>query len=169
MDMEQDAGRQHYKQVIYDIIGAAMEVHRTLGWGLLEPIYQEALYLELQSKGIDCQREQEIEIRYKQYVLDKKYRADLIVGDVIVELKSVWQILGEHRAQLCNYLRLTKKPYGVLINFGERSLAGERWQYDPLTNECTLVNKDMEPVISDDYRFERYDIQTNKTKEEINE
>ena len=72
---------------------------------------------------------------------------DLVVGDVIIEIKSVPAILSEHRAQLCNYLRLTRKPIGLLINFGERSLVGERWMYDEETNDCYLVDKNMNPVL----------------------
>lgn len=149
--------QKDYQQLIYQIIGSAMEVHRILGWGLLEPIYQEALYLELQQKNISCSREQEISITYKQFSLEKKYKADIVVNnDIIVELKSVAQLLSEHRAQLCNYLRLTKKPYGPLINFGERNLTGERWQYDIETNECTLIDKDMKPIISESYKYKRH-------------
>ena len=124
---------QRYKQQIYNIIGAAMEVHHELGFGLLEPIYQEALHLELNDMHIPNLREQEIYIRYKHHTLEKRYRIDFLVdGDIIVELKSVSHLTADHRAQLCNYLRITKKPVGLLINFGERSLIGERWVYEKI-------------------------------------
>lgn len=139
---------QEYKQQIYNIIGAAMEVHHELGFGLLEPIYQEALQVELNNMNIPNEREQEIPIRYKNHILEKKYKVDFLVGDIVIELKSVEHLTSDHRAQLCNYLRLTKKPIGLLINFGEKSLVGERWVYDPQTNICNLVNKDMQIVYS---------------------
>ena len=123
-----------------------MTVHSELGYGLLEPVYQEALHLELLDRGIDNFREIEIPIYYKKHLLEKKYRIDMVVGDICVELKSVEELASSHRAQLFNYLRLTRKPIGLLINFGQPSLQGERYGYDEETNECILLNKNMEPV-----------------------
>ncbi|MBQ0018911.1 MAG: GxxExxY protein [Bacteroidales bacterium] len=140
-----------YADQVYKIIGAAMEVHRELNYGLLEPVYQEALHLELKDRGIDNVREKPIKIFYKKHLLDKEYKMDIVVDDIVVELKSVSQIIPAHRAQLCNYLRLTKKPIGLLINFGEEKLIGERWAYDKETNDCVLVNRHMEPVSDADY------------------
>lgn len=71
---------------------------------------------------------------------------DIVAGDVIVELKSVAKLTAAHRAQLCNYLRLTRKPVGLLINFGEPDLIGERWVLNPDTNICSLVDKNMQPI-----------------------
>ena len=135
-----------YADVVYEIIGAAMEVHRKLNWGLLEPVYQEALHLELLDRGIENEREKNIEIYYKNHHLDKSYKMDIVVGDVIVELKSVTQLIAKHRAQLCNYLRLSRKPVGLLINFGEEKLVGERWVLDDKTNLCFLVDRNMLPI-----------------------
>ncbi len=73
----------------------------------------------------------------------------MLVEDVVVELKSVTQLKAEHREQLCNYLRLTQKRVGLLINFGERSLIGERWAFDKENNTCFLINKNMQPVNHD--------------------
>ena len=142
---------KEYADMVYRIIGAAMEVHRDLNWGLLEPVYQEALHLELLDRGIENVREREIEIFYKHHHLDKKYKMDIVVGDVIVELKSVTQLISKHRAQLCNYLRLTKKPVGLLINFGQEQLVGERWAWDDETNRCFLVDRHMEPIENTNY------------------
>lgn len=142
-----------YASKVYKIIGAAMTVHSELGWGLLEPVYQEALHLELLDRGIANEREQEIEIYYKKHLLDKKYRMDIVVDNIIVELKSVTNLVAAHRAQLCNYLRLTRKPLGLLINFGEESLIGERWAYDADTNECFIVDRNMEPIDEADYSY----------------
>ena len=142
---------RRYKELVYKIIGFAMAVHAEMRWGLLEPVYQETLSWELEQHGIPNRREQEIEIYYKGHKLDKKYKMDILVGDIVVELKSVVRLLPAHRAQLCNYLRLTRKPVGILINFGEQDLIGERWAYDEITNECFLVDKNMNRVFNKDY------------------
>ena len=135
-----------YKDIVYQIIGAAMEVHDELNWGLLEPVYNEALHLELLDRGVSNEREKQIPCFYKNRRLEKYYQMDIVVGDVVVELKSVDELNSAHRAQLFNYLRLTKKPIGLLINFGQASLQGERYAYDEETNECILLDKNMQPV-----------------------
>lgn len=142
-----------YADDVYKIIGSAMEVHNELSWGLLEPVYQEALHLELLDRGMDNQREQEIQVYYKNHILEKKYKVDIVVGDIIIELKSVTHLIPAHRAQLCNYLRLTHKPLGLLINFGEESLVGERWAYDDETNECFIIDRRMEPILDAGYEY----------------
>ena len=141
-----------------------MTVHSELGWGLLEPVYQEALHLELLDRGIANERELEIPVYYKNHLLNKKYKMDIVVDDIVVELKSVTKLVSAHRAQLCNYLRLTRKPLGLLINFGEESLIGERWAYDEETNECFIVDRNMEPLSDVVYR----DL-LDDDEEEINE
>ena len=135
-----------YKELVYQIIGAAMTVHSELGYGLLEPVYQEALQLELRDRGIESVREQDFRIYYKQHLMEKSYKIDMLVGDIIVELKSVSELISAHRAQICNYLRLARKPLGILITFGEESLVGERWAYDKTTNHCFIVDRNMTPV-----------------------
>ena len=97
-----------YKDTVYQIIGAAMEVHSELNWGLLEPVYNEALHLELLDRGIDNEREKQLPCYYKHHKLEKFYQMDIVVGDVVVELKSVDELNSAHRAQLFNDLRLTK-------------------------------------------------------------
>ena len=143
----------NYKSRVYKIIGAAMSVHAELNWGLLEAVYQEAMHLELLDLGIENQRECEVEVYYKKHLLEKKYKLDIVVDDIILELKSVTKLLPAHRAQLCNYLRLTRKPLGLLINFGEESLIGERWAFDKETNECYIVDRNMVPISDVDYSF----------------
>jgi GxxExxY protein len=135
-----------YKDTVFKIIGASMEVHDELNWGLLEPVYNEALHLELLARGISNEREKHLPCFYKKSQMEKSYQMDLVVGDVIVELKSVDELNSAHRAQLFNYLRLTRKPIGLLINFGQSSLQGERYGYDEDTNECILLDKNMNPV-----------------------
>ncbi len=135
-----------YKDTVYKIIGSAMKVHDELGWGLLEPIYNEALHLELLEQGIENEREKHLPCFYKHHQLEKHYQMDLVVGEIIVELKSVSELTPSHRAQLFNYLRLTKKPIGLLINFGQSYLQGERYAYCEYSNECLLLDRNMDVI-----------------------
>jgi GxxExxY protein len=100
------------------IIGAAMEVHRQVGPGLLESVYEECMCEELRLRGMAFRCQVELPVVYKGRETGGKYRIDLIVGnEVVVELKSVERLLGVHEAQLLTYLRLTGKRVGLLINF----------------------------------------------------
>jgi GxxExxY protein len=115
-----DANLQSYPQqsLTGQIIAAAMEVHRALGPGLLESVYQACLARELQLRNVDFVQQIELPVSYKDVRLDCGYRIDLVVGNrVVVELKSVQEILPVHEAQLLTYVRLTKLPVGLLINF----------------------------------------------------
>lgn len=128
-----------------------MEVHKELNWGLLEPLYNEAMHIEMQDKGIDHEVLKNLQCYYKHRVMEKYYQMDLVVqNDIIVELKSVSKLIPAHRAQLFNYMRITRKPIGLLINFGQPKLQGERYGLDPTTNECFLLDKDMNIVKKDD-------------------
>ena len=100
------------------IIAAAIEVHRHLGPGLLESAYQVCVCYELSRMGLSFTREVHLPLSYKGLQLDCSYRIDLLVEDaVLVELKSIEQILPIHSAQLLTYLRASHKPIGLLINF----------------------------------------------------
>ena len=134
---------KQYKNLVYNIIGAAMTVHNELNWGLLESLYSEALHIELLEREIDNEAEKLLPCYYKGIRLEKFFKMDLVVDDIIIELKSVKELLPAHRAQLFNYLRLTKMPVGLLINFGQPTLQGERYAYIEETNECVLLDKDM--------------------------
>ena len=104
--------------VTHGIIAAAIEVHRHLGPGLLESAYQECVCYELSRIGLAFTREVHLPLSYKGLQLDCSYRIDLLVEDaVLVELKSIEQILPIHSAQLLTYLRASHKPIGLLINF----------------------------------------------------
>ena len=106
-------------ELSYQIRGAAMEVYNTMGPGLLESIYHKAMIYELQSRGLDVKSEVPLEVYYKGILIDKSLRLDLLVEDqIIVELKSVEDILPIHYKQLKTYLKLYKKELGWLINFG---------------------------------------------------
>ena len=112
----------------YAIIGAAMEVHRVLGHGFLEAVYQEALGIELALRGIPFEREVSLTVHYKDQPLTCTYRPDfLCYGEVIVEVKALSaEITGSHRAQTINYLRCTGKRRAIVINFGLPSLRCDR-------------------------------------------
>lgn len=137
---------KQYKDIVFKIIGAAMNVHSEMNWGLLEPLYNEAFHLELLDQGIANEREKHLPCYYKGHLLEKHYQMDIVVDDVVVELKSVDELNSAHRAQLFNYLRLTRSPIGLLINFGCSSLQGECYGYCEETNECILLDRNMEPV-----------------------
>jgi GxxExxY protein len=100
------------------IIGAAIDVHRELGPGLLESAYEECFCHELHLRGLNFQRQVELPVAYKGLKLDCGYRLDVVVeNSVVVELKSIEQISPIHQAQLLTYLRLSGKKVGLLINF----------------------------------------------------
>ena len=103
------------------IIKAAITVHKELGPGLLESVYQECLVIELTHMGLNAEREIKIPVKYRDQVIDSLgYRLDLIVEDrIIVELKSVEEVSKVHKKQLLTYLKLANKPLGLLINFNE--------------------------------------------------
>jgi GxxExxY protein len=107
------------KDEVYAIVGAAMEVHRCLGSGFLEAVYQEAMEIESKSRQLPFEAQKAVEIHYKESHLKKGYVADLIYYDqVIVEFKAMDQLGGREEAQVLNYLKATGKKVGVLINFG---------------------------------------------------
>lgn len=105
-------------QLGYDLIGAAMEVYNDLGGGLSEEIYQESFEQELEARGFSFVAQPELAVFYKGRPLKKRLRPDLVVAsEMIVELKAVSALTDEHKAQVLNYLRVTRKPVGYLINF----------------------------------------------------
>ena len=105
-------------QISHRIIGAAIEVHRHLGPGLLESAYQSCLIFELRQLGVKLEEQKPLPVVYKQVKLDCGYRLDLIVEDeIIVEIKAIEKLLPIHEAQLLSYLRLAKKRVGLLMNF----------------------------------------------------
>ena len=102
----------------YQVIGLCLEVHRNLGPGLLESVYEEAVSHELRSSAIPFVRQHPIPVVYKGVALDCGFRADLIVEDqLILELKSVAEITAIHQAQILTHLRLSRRSLGLLINF----------------------------------------------------
>ena len=116
-----------YKEECSKIIGAAIEVQRVLNTGYHESVYQEALAIEFSLRNIPFEREMKLPIIYKGHVLDKYYVADFVCYDhIIVELKALEKLTMEHQYQVLNYLNITQKKLGLLINFGESPLKFKR-------------------------------------------
>ncbi|HXC18159.1 MAG TPA: GxxExxY protein [Holophagaceae bacterium] len=108
-----------FTEEVYQVVGAAMDVHRILGPGFLEAVYQEALAIELERHGIPFVAQVPLKIAYRDGFLEKRYIADFIVhGQIIVEIKSLPRLGTTETAQILNYLRATSQPLGLLINFG---------------------------------------------------
>jgi len=127
---------------MYEVVGAAMEVHSVLGHGMAEAIYQEALAVEMKKRGMDAEREKELRLQYKDVILEKTYFADFYYKGIIIELKSVDEIIPIHRSQLFNYMRITNQHRGILFNFGEESLYTERYLYQPQFDDFVMLNHD---------------------------
>jgi len=118
----------------YAIIGAAMEVHRHLGCGFVEPVYQDALEIELNLRGIPVEREPMVRVFYKDVEISRKYEPDfLCYGEIIVELKALDSLTSIEEMQIMNYLKATGFQVGLLVNFGgtsleyKRFIRSERW------------------------------------------
>jgi GxxExxY protein len=103
-----------------EVIGAAIEVHRMLGPGLLESIYERCLLHELELRGIPATRQQKVRIDYKGFVFDEELRFDLLVDEVLLlEIKCVQEVMPIHKTQLLSYMKLLNVPLGLVINFHE--------------------------------------------------
>lgn len=110
--------KDYLNQLSNEVIGAAIEVHRDLGPGLLETTYELSLQHELKLRGFSSQRQVVLPIKYKDLLVPEAYRIDLLVeNSLVIELKAVESLLAIHSAQLLTYLRMSGKSLGLLINF----------------------------------------------------
>ena len=117
-----------FQEESYRIIGAAIEVHTELGNGFAEPVYQEALAIEFEIRGIPYEKEKQLKISYKNRILKKHYQSDFVCYDkIIVEAKALSQLTSDHESQVLNYLKATSFRLGLLINFGESRLVYKRF------------------------------------------
>ena len=110
-------------QLSYEIIGLAIKVHKELGAGLLESIYEDCLKYELEKNGYDVKQQLTVPIIYDNKIMETKLFVDLLVNDtIVVELKAIEEILPIHEAQLLTYMKVLKKPQGLLINFFSKNI-----------------------------------------------
>lgn len=119
--------RSVYSEEGYRLVGAAFEVYRVLGFGMAEEIYQESIEIELDLRGIPFDSKPFLTTAYKDRLLERRYVPDLLVaGAIVTELKAVENLTTDHEAQLFNYLRISRRPVGYLLNFGHRD--GLEWK-----------------------------------------
>ncbi len=117
-----------FKEEVYEIVGAAMEVHSVLGSGFLEAVYQEALAIEFKLRNIPFVEFPQLKINFKGITLNKRYVPDYLCYEkILVEIKATSQCGRSEEAQIINALKASKRPLGVLINFGEPSLYWKRY------------------------------------------
>jgi GxxExxY protein len=110
-----------YEQEGYDLMGAAFEVYNELGYGMAEDIYQAAIEVELELREIPFVSQPPLKVYFKRRLLRPKYRPDLLVFNaIVVELKATKELCSEHEAQLFNYMRISRKEVGYLLNFGKK-------------------------------------------------
>ncbi|MBI3110739.1 MAG: GxxExxY protein [Ignavibacteriales bacterium] len=120
-------GELLYREEVYAIVGAAIEVHRELGPGFLEAVYHEAMEIVLTAHNIPFKSNEKLRIRFKEILLRKEYEADFICYDkIIVEIKALDVVAGKEEAQLLHYLKTTGFRIGLLINFG--SVGTLKWK-----------------------------------------
>jgi len=119
-----------YPEEAYQLVGLAMQVHRELGCGFLEPVYQEAFEILLCRNAVPYEREKELPIYFMGEKLKKQYFADFVCFDkIIIEFKAVSELAAVHEAQVMNYLKATHFKLGLLFNFGQNSLVHRRIVY----------------------------------------
>ena len=129
--------KKEITQLSYEIVGCAIKVHKKLGPGLLESIYEECLKYELLKIGFDVKQQIPIKVEYDDLVLEKEYRFDLLVNDcIVVELKTVDKFEPIHEAIILTYMNLLEVPQGLLINF-----------------KTTNITKSTKPFVNDYYRM----------------
>lgn len=110
--------KKYLNELTYEIIGSAIEVHKIMGKGLLESVYHQCLIEELKQRNIKFQTEMKIPVDYKGKILDIDFRCDLFIEEaIVVELKSVNEMIPVFDAQLLTYMKLLQSPKGILINF----------------------------------------------------
>lgn len=126
--------QKYLTDLTYRINGACIEVHKILGAGLAEIVYQKALEEEFKLRGIEYKTQMQIPVLYKRKILDCDFRCDFLVEDIIVvEIKSVSKMIELHKFQLLNYMNLLKVPKGILINFNVKNLYSQ--------GQETFINK----------------------------
>jgi len=131
------------KDIMYPIVGIIYDVRNELGPGLNESVYQEGMELELKNQDIPYEREKVFHPTYRGIRMETTFRLDFTcINNVIIECKAVSKLCNDHRAQLFNYMRLTKMKMGILVNFAAAFLELERYFYDPERDTILTYNGD---------------------------
>jgi len=115
-----------YKDLSYKIVGLAMKVHGELGCGFLEKVYENALMLMFKKEGIEAEQQAPIHVMFQEHVIGEYYADILVEGKIILEVKTVDQIIAAHVSQVINYLKATGLKLGMIMNFGEDSFEYKR-------------------------------------------
>jgi len=115
-----------YKELSYKIVGLAMDVHRKLGYGFLEKVYENALMVLFQKEAVPAQQQEPVTVYFEGSVVGDYYADILVDNKIILELKTVEKIMDAHRAQVLNYLRATGVKLAIILNFGKKTLEYER-------------------------------------------
>lgn len=137
------------KDIMYPIVGIIYDVRNELGPGLNESVYQEGMELELKNQDIPYEREKVFHPTYRGIRMETTFRLDFTcINNVIIECKAVSKLCNDHRAQLFNYMRLTKMKMGILVNFAAAFLELERYFYDPERDTILTYNGDKLNTVS---------------------
>ena len=140
----QDKNRLLFQELTETILGCCFDVMNELGVGFLESVYKNAIFIALREKGLRVDVEKRFEVIFRGRKIGL-YIADLIVeGNVIIELKCCESLLGEHQAQLINYLKVSNIPVGLLVNFGKRKVEYKRLHHPDHPAACDLAYLDFQ-------------------------
>jgi len=115
-----------FEPVSGEILNAAVEVHKTLGPGFRETVYEAALCIELVLRGVPYRRQQEVLVRYKDHEVGRHYLDLIIAGEIVVEIKAVTDLSEDHLAQTLSHIKASKVAVGLLLNFGRPTLQSRR-------------------------------------------
>lgn len=126
--MEQE-GTFIHKELTYKVIGCAMVVHRELGYGFLEKVYENAMMVQLRKEGIEAKQQQGVSVQFSGEIVGEYFADILIENKIIIELKAVDSLIERHFAQVLNYLKATDIKVGLLLNFGPQGLQHKRFIY----------------------------------------
>ena len=142
MVAKEDMITQEEYMDMYIAVGIAIEVYNILGRAMAEKVYQEAYLIEAMKRGIAVERERPLHLKYKDVTLAQTFTPDFYYRGLIMEFKSVEEVMPVHRAQLLNYLCFANQRRGILFNFGETNLHTERYLYLSSEDRFVMLNKD---------------------------
>ena len=124
-----------YEHITREIIGAAYQVYKTLGFGFLESVYKKAMVIELGKRGLKAEEEKPLKVYYEDHIVGDFFIDLFVEEEIVVELKSIQNLAKDHEVQLVNYLNGVKKEVGLLINFGPTGVQVKRKYRNPVQDE----------------------------------